>query len=139
MILSYLLCLLKILLSIPSSYSTSIYIPIYPLILTTTDSSFSTTFFFMNEPMLIFKALERETMGNRVWQFQGSGFADENDVEITFIILIPYSISFETPLSGIITTSSMSYALNAYPIKSIVSIDRAETIRRYSRSASIFF
>jgi hypothetical protein len=59
--------------------------------------------------------------GKRVWQFQGSGTTNGNDAEIVFITSTPYNISFEGPVSGIITTSSSSEALNAYQITSIQS------------------
>jgi hypothetical protein len=59
--------------------------------------------------------------GKRVWQFQGSGTTNGNDAEIIFITSTPYNISFEGPVSGIITTSSSSEALNAYQITSIQS------------------
>jgi hypothetical protein len=51
----------------------------------------------------------------------GSGITDDNDAEIIFITSTPYNISFEGPVSGIITTSSSSEALNAYQITSMQS------------------
>jgi hypothetical protein len=59
--------------------------------------------------------------GKRVWQFQGSGTTDGNNAEIIFITGTPYNIKFEGPVSGIITSSSSSEALNAYQITSIQS------------------
>ena len=40
----------------------------------------------------------------RVWQFQGSGYTDQNSVEIVYTTKTPYRIVFEGSTSGTITT-----------------------------------
>jgi len=42
----------------------------------------------------------------RVWQFQGSGFTDQNQVEIIYIINSPYHIKFEDTVSGTVSSSN---------------------------------
>lgn len=54
--------------------------------------------------------------GKRVWQLQGSGFINKKNVIIIYTINTPYDIGFEGAVSGVITTSSQTNALNAYAI-----------------------
>jgi hypothetical protein len=54
--------------------------------------------------------------GKRVWQLQGSGFINKKNVIIIYTINTPYDIGFEGAVSGVITTSSQTNALNAYEI-----------------------
>jgi hypothetical protein len=57
---------------------------------------------------------ESGSIGERVWQFQGSGITNQNSTTITFIIKTRYNIVFEGPLSGWLTTSSNANPINAY-------------------------
>jgi hypothetical protein len=82
-------------------------------------SDFTTQGVYLNWANVNFQPIGNT--GKRVWQFQGSGTTDGNTAEINFITGTPYNISFEGPLSGIITTSSSSNDLNAYQITSIQS------------------
>lgn len=51
--------------------------------------------------------------GKRVWQLQGSGYANQNMIEINYITLTPYTIGFEGVVSGVITSSTFQQSLNA--------------------------
>lgn len=65
----------------------------------------------------------------RVWQFQGAGFTNQNSVEIIYSIGTPTQIEFEDNLSGVITSSEFSGALDASRIAQIAySITNNESI-----------
>ena len=57
----------------------------------------------------------------RVWNFQGSGYANSDVVTITYTTKTPYNIQFEGSVSGSITISSETEALNASPLVEITS------------------
>ena len=61
------------------------------------------------------------TTGERVWQFQGCGFTDLNQVQITYITSTPYNINFEGPISGVVTSSAGPLVLNAADVASVAS------------------
>jgi hypothetical protein len=44
--------------------------------------------------------------GYRVWEFSGSGYSYSKSVEINYVIASSYSIGFEGPVSGTITTEN---------------------------------
>jgi hypothetical protein len=45
-------------------------------------------------------------LGYRVWEFQGSGYSESSNVEISYAIASSYLIGFEGPVSGTITTEN---------------------------------
>jgi len=52
----------------------------------------------------------------RVWQFKGSGFTDQNSVEIIYTTATPYKIFSDAPPSGIVTSSTLQNSRNAYNV-----------------------
>jgi len=92
----------------PSSYSTSIS----PLVLKTTDSSAITTT-SLSWANVNFQVIGQT--GKRVWQFQGSGVSNAQSLLITYTTDTPYNIGFEGVVSGTVTTSNHTFAINAYP------------------------
>jgi len=61
------------------------------------------------------------TEEKRVWQFQGAGYTDQKSVVITYTVDTPFNIGFEQPPSGVITTSELPDALNAFQVATITT------------------
>jgi len=79
---------------------------IYPSDYTTTAS---------NGVVIDWANIDFQTIGNpgrRVWQMQGSGYTSSAAFSITYTVATPYTIGFEGPASGTISTES-SGVLNA--------------------------
>jgi len=66
----------------------------------------------------------------RVWQFRGSAYSDQNNVDIFFIISTSYDIQFEGPVSGTITSSVQSNAASGYETIAMESSGSNQTIIR---------
>jgi len=98
----------------PSSYSASIS----PLVLTKTDSS-SVATTSLSWANVNFQVIGQT--GKRVWQFQGSGVSNAQTLLITYTTDTPYNIGFEGVVSGTVTTSNHTFAINAYPFVKVNS------------------
>jgi len=101
----------------PSSYSTFISASISPLVLTTDSSATTTT--SLSWANVNFQVVGQT--GKRVWQFQGSGVSNSQNLSITYTTDTPYNIKFEGVVSGTVTTSNHTFAINAYPFVTMTS------------------